>query len=524
MNRLQLSRPTQETAVIGRRVLLASASNLAGKLVVIAVALALMPFLLHRLGDVQYGLWILIGSTVAYGALLDLGICDAVTKHVAEYHARGDFERANGIIAAALALYTGLGLVALVLTGALAPAFPAIFAIPPSEHHTAVVLVLLLGVQLAISIPCAVFAAILKGLQRYGLLNALNSIGQLVSAAGTVVIVLNGGSVIEVVAANVLLSIGTQAMMVVCIRRVAPELRLGWRRPRRDHVRRIAVFSSSMFAIQAASYFQLKTDEIVIGAFLSAGIVAPYAMARRLSILPQMFCDQFLKILFPLSSQLHAENDAKRLRSLYLIGSRLTLMVLIPMTGTLVTLAGPVLALWAGTDYAHYAPIVVILALAVAIDTTQWPAGLILMGTARHHRLAAALLVAGLANLALSLALVRPYGAVGVALGTLIPTAAVSLGYVLPHAMSTIGVGMYDLFKEVLLPALVPAVPMAAVLYASQWAIEEHSVAFILGTAAAATLAYGVGYLSLARDPERQLVHSVARKALRIGLLRPTHS
>jgi len=380
----------QEAAMIRRRVLLASASNIAGKLVAIAAVFALMPFLLHRLGDVQYGLWILIGSTVNYGTLLDLGICDAVTKHVAEYHARGDFERTNGIIAAALALYTGLGLVALVLTGALAPAFPAIFAIPPSEHDTAVALGLMLGVQLAISIPCAVFAAVLRGLQRYGLLNALTSIGQLVSAAITVVIVLSGGSVIEVVAANVLLSVAGYAMTMVCIRRVAPELRFGWHRPRRDDVRRIAVFSLSMFAIQAASHLQLRTDEIVIGTFLSAGIVAPYAMARRLSLLPQVLCDQFLKIVFPLSSQLNAENDVKRLRSLYLIGTRLTLIVLIPVTGTLVMLAGPILTLWAGTDYGHYAPIVVILALAIAIDTTQWPAGLILMGTARHHRLAAA--------------------------------------------------------------------------------------------------------------------------------------
>jgi O-antigen/teichoic acid export membrane protein len=268
---------------------------------------------------------------------------------------------------------------------------------------------------------------------------------------------------------------------------------------------------------------QLRTDEIVIGTFLSAGIVAPYAMARRLSLLPQVLCDQFLKIVFPLSSQLNAENDVKRLRSLYLIGTRLTLIVLIPVTGTLVMLAGPILTLWAGTDYGHYAPIVVILALAIAIDTTQWPAGLILMGTARHHRLAAALFVASLVNLALSLVLVRTYGAVGVALGTLIPMAAVSLGYVLPHAMNTIGVGLHPMLKEVLMPALVPAMPMAAILYASQWAVEAHSLYSIAGTAAAATLVYAVGYLFVARDPERQLVHSLAQGALRIAL-RPTHS
>ena len=146
------------------------------------------------------------------------------------------------------------------------------------------------------------------------------------------------------------------------------------------------------------------------------------------------------------------------------------------------------------------------------------------MGMGRHHRLAAALLVASLVNLALSLVLVRTYGAVGVALGTLIPTAAVSLGYVLPHAMKTMGVGPRRMLKEVLMPALVPAVPMAAVLYASQEVIEAHSLYSIVGTAALATLVYAVGCLFVARDPERQVLHSLTRGALRIALLRPTHS
>jgi stage V sporulation protein B len=198
--------------------------------------------------------------------------------------------------------------------------------------------------------------------------------------------------------------------------------------------------------------------------------------------------------------------------------------MMVPLAGVLIALAGPILTLWVGPAYAEYAPIVIILTLANFIEMSQWPGMAILQGMARHRRLATAWVGAALANLALSLALIHVYGAIGVALGTLIPTTAVCAGFVLPHAMRTIGVGARDVLKEVFLPALVPAIPMMAVLYASQWLTEARSLLSLLCTVSIAGLVYVAGYLGLARDLERQLVHGFARRALRIAFMRPTHS
>jgi O-antigen/teichoic acid export membrane protein len=513
--------------MILRRVLLASVSSYANKLVAITIAFVLVPFLLHRLGDAQYGLWILISSIVANGELLDVGIGPAIAKYVAEYHAERNSERANGLIATAFSLYTVLGLVALVLAVALAYMFAELFAIPPSEHGTAATLVLLLGAQLAISMPCTTFAAILRGLQRYDLLNAVSIFGQITSASATVIIVLCNGGVIEIVAANLLIWSATQIMNIRCIRRVAPEFRLGWRGARLDLVRTVAVFSSSMFAIHAAGRVQTKVDEIVIGARLSAAVVAPYAIARQLSGIPQLICEQFLKVFIPLSSQLNAEGDRYRIQLLYVIGSRVTLAILMPIGGVLVTVAGPLLTAWVGPSYAGYAPICVILTLASLIETSQWPGMLILQGIAQHHRLAAAWVCAATANLALSLMLVRTHGAIGVAVGTLVPTTAVCFGFVLPHAMQIIGIPFRDMLKKVFLPTLVPAVPMAIVLYSAGQISDMHSLLSIMSTASLAVMVYMAGYLGLAGDYERQTLNEFmkkVRKVLHNALVRPIHS
>jgi len=88
--------------MLRRRVLVGTISNYASKIVTLIGLFFLTPFILRELGRDLFGLWTLVGSVVAYGALLDFGIATAVTKYVAEYHSRGEMEEANRLIATSL--------------------------------------------------------------------------------------------------------------------------------------------------------------------------------------------------------------------------------------------------------------------------------------------------------------------------------------------------------------------------------------------------------------------------------------
>ena len=70
---------TKEGA-IRRYLVVSTLSNYAGQIVTTGVWFALTPFVLHRLGPTQYGLWALVASFVAYGQLLDFGIGAAVAS------------------------------------------------------------------------------------------------------------------------------------------------------------------------------------------------------------------------------------------------------------------------------------------------------------------------------------------------------------------------------------------------------------------------------------------------------------
>jgi O-antigen/teichoic acid export membrane protein len=491
-------------------------SNYIGKFANLGVWFFLTPFILSRLGAGTYGLWVLVGSVAAYGSLFDLGIGGAITKYVAEYRATGVYEEARGLIATALSIHTVLGLIVFLLSLAFAPAFPTLFHLPTEQHGTAITLVILSGLGAGLLIPSTAPPAILAGLHRYDLINLTSVCGLLLSAAASVVVLLLWNSIASLIIINIVVNLLMQALNVWLIHHTAPELRIGWRGTSRPLVRRVASFSFTLFILQLNGYLEAKTDEIVIGANLPIASVTPYNIALRLSSLPQMLAAQFASQILPLASTLDAQHARSQLRSLYIVGTRLTLALFLPVGIVITALAAPILGFWVGPAYSNYAHLVLILTLAGFIDMSQWPAGLILQGMARHHVLAAMSLLSGVGNLVLSLVLVRVMGLTGVALGTLIPTSIVCLGIILPYSMRVIGVGLREFIADILAPVLLPALPMVAVVFILKTLLGVNSLIGLLAVMAASMLVYAVAYLIMAAGtPERQVFHNTTSSVIR---------
>lgn len=58
----------------------------------VIVGVFLSPFILHRLGDAAFGIWVLIFSITGYYGLFDLGIRSSIVRYVSKYTATGDRE------------------------------------------------------------------------------------------------------------------------------------------------------------------------------------------------------------------------------------------------------------------------------------------------------------------------------------------------------------------------------------------------------------------------------------------------
>lgn len=503
---------------IPHRVFRSVASNYVGEAAAVVTGVVLTPFILRRLGVEHFGLWALATGLVSYGAVLDLGISGAVVKYVAEHGARGELGRARGLVATALRLYTALGILAVALSGVVAAVLPRVVHLSAEHRQLALWLILLSGFGLGVAIPCGTALSVLRGLQRFDLVNLLAVPGILLTGAGTVVVLLLGGDVLGMVGVGIATTTAMQVPAVWLVRKLAPELRFGWRGGSIGLARTVFSFSSSVAVVQLAGILTVKLDTAVVGGARGVAAVTPYALAQRLAQLVELVTKQFLKVILPLATEIGARNDRESLRSLFLSGTRLTLAASLPVAIGLAVLSPQILTLWVGADYARYSDLVVILAAHGMIDTMLWPGVMVLMAIERHRPLAWMALGNGIANLGLSLVLVRPFGLMGVAVGTVVPASLEAFLLVIPYAMRTIGVSPGTVVKQVYLPVALPALLLAAVLGAARKTADTSSVGALVAITVSGAIVYVSAYVAVgASSAERTFYRSLPGSVRRVA-------
>jgi O-antigen/teichoic acid export membrane protein len=491
-------------ATIARHLMRSTASNVAARVAVLGIWFVVTPFMVHRLGGTDYGLWVLVASLIAYGDLLDLGIGAAVTRYVAELRARGRSDEASVLVATALNMYCVIALLVTAVSVPFAVVFPDVFGIAKDQQGDARWVVLLTGVALAIRLPGLTAYSVLRGLQRFGIINIISVSTAVAQGAAFVAALLLGGGVVGLAAVALPLTVLNFAAMVLVIRRVAPDIRFGLRGGERRLVATVASFSGALIVINGAGVIKTKTDEIVIAAALPLSAVTPYSIARRLSELPTLLTYEFVRLLFPLASHLHGSEDTGKLRALYVGSTRVTLALFVPIAIALMVLAGPFLTAWVGERYAGDADVAVILIAAGALELVRYPGGMMMMASNAHRPLAIFAGASALLNLSLSVILVGSIGVTGVALGTLIAGSLEAL-VVLPFGMRHFRVPARTMLSQALAPGLLPAVPAVVALLGLRAALAPASLPAVVGVGAIGGLVYAAGYLSFSATADERL-------------------
>jgi len=103
-----------------------------------------------------------------------------------------------------------------------------------------------------------------------------------------------------------------------------------------------------------------------------------------------------------------------------------------------------------------------------------------------------------ISNLVLSVVLVRWYGLIGVAIGTLIPMVVFSMFVVFPAACRRVELSRWTVFRESIWPAAWPAIVMAAFILLARRYGGDASWSWMMVQAMLAALIYAALFLSFA--------------------------
>jgi O-antigen/teichoic acid export membrane protein len=152
---------------------------------------------------------------------------------------------------------------------------------------------------------------------------------------------------------------------------------------------------------------------------------AYYAVAATVSTMLTVPQSAVVNTLIPIASGICATSNPDRLGAFVLKATRNSTALLCLIVFPLLLGMGLFLRVWVGSDYAlHALPMAAVLVLAQFIRLTLLPYAAIGFAAGQQQRMLYSPLGEGIVNLACSLAGVRYFGALGVALGTLVGACA----------------------------------------------------------------------------------------------------
>jgi O-antigen/teichoic acid export membrane protein len=459
----------------------------------VLVGIFLSPYILHRLGDEAFGLWILIFSVTGYYGLFDLGIRSSIIRYVAQYSATEQYDDLNQLLNTAMFSYGGIGAVTMAITLAAAYHLNSIFRIPADFVGTARWLLLMVGFSVSLGFPLGVFSGTLEGLQRFYLLNFTNVSSILLRAALIVIALQHGGGLLTVALITTALPLLTGLVNFAIVLHLLP-LHFGPKYVSRASLRRIASYSGTTFLIIVAWRLRFKTDAMIIGTFVSAVAVTYFTIGSRLVDYASEVVSSLAQIFLPMSSQSQAQGDQDALRKIFVAGNRACAFIIFPITAILTILGKSVIEAWVGPKYvATSYPVLLILLYPTTLMLAQSASGRTLWGMAKHRTWAYVVLVEGTANVVLSVILVRRYGIVGDAIGTAIPLTCSMLFFLPQHLCRLLGIKLRTyIFQAFTLPAVLCLPLIAVLLLMKRWFVPHH-LGPLLVQLAIAGVTYGAG-------------------------------
>lgn len=491
----------------------------------LVVMFFMSPFVVRTLGDERYGVWSLLISLTGYLGLVELGTRAGLGRYINYYLGKEDTPKLNATISTAMAMFTVVGIILLLVAGVLAIFVGSVFQkIPAQALPEARIVIFCVAANLFLSFLSAAFKQLLQAFERFELTNAIDLAVLALRTAGIIAALLTTRSLALMAMIHMAGGLVGVALTYWLARRQFPDLQLRPRLISRKRFREILGFSVWAFVGSIAMRLLYTTDTFVIMILLGPKEVTYYTVGGMLLMRSRELVLQCARVFSPQIMQDCAREDWKSLRILFRRGSNLTMAVAIPIMTGLIVFGHEFLALWMGPHRADRGyPVLCILAASQFFALATNIASPIYSGLNRVRLGACFTLLQGVTNLGLTLLFVMllDMGIEGVAWGTFYPRIvfACLAAYL---AMRWIGLGAFLMIRTLVWRWVLATALFFGACWAIRTMLPQGSWSIFLTKTALAICAYApLAWLVLAQREERDriygfLVGKLSQRAARL--------
>lgn len=264
-----------------------------------SVNILLAPFLIGKIGQSQYGLYQLIGAFVGYLTILDFGLGNTITRYIAEYRHTKDKKKEENFLSSILILYAIIIVLVVVISIILYCTLGRIFPnLTIQELADSKIMFLILILNIIITVPGGMFAAIINGYEIYifpRLVAILKTIGKVVVIYFVVTL---GAQAIGIVIVDTVFNIIViLANYLMCKKKI--KIKVKFYEFDKNMMKEIFNYSFFIFLNIVFSQVNWKVDQTIIGMKMSTIAVTIYVVGNNFSSVFQQFSTAISGVFLP---------------------------------------------------------------------------------------------------------------------------------------------------------------------------------------------------------------------------------
>ena len=424
----------------------------------------IVPILMNGLGQFSYGIWITLITIFGALGVTDLGMGQSITKLIAQYS--NDPKRTNYIntvVSTTFSISSVIGII-IILVNIMISFYIGKFMHFNSSSIQFVYIILSINFFLGFTFG-STYNNILIGYKKIYVSNIINILKSIILLISTIIIFKMHGSL--KVLSVIYLGITILSILVsrYTIRKSLKSIKIKYSLYDKKLFK--VIFSPGVyyFILQISCLIIYNTDNIVLSYFVGASIVALYASTYKI-------IDIFMKLvftatdnLFPFISEMEGDNNLNDIKKMNINSSKYSLGFGIFLSTMFIFFSENIMNIWLGSGKFIGNAVVFTFCASLIINSITHNSAIYISALYKHKAISMCTIIEATMNLILSIVLVRKFGTIGVAIGTLIASLLNSAWFVPYYCCRVLKIRIMDYFHKVLLSNGIILVLFSALLF-----------------------------------------------------------
>jgi O-antigen/teichoic acid export membrane protein len=399
-------------------------SGVANRALGVVIGLMSVPLTIHYLGAERYGVWALVGSTLAWLRLADIGIGNGLTNAIASAFGAERHDLVKAHISTGFALLSGISLM---LGVAVAIAWPWVswndifnvkteIAKAEVGHAMAAAIIVFL-----VSFPLSITGRVYTATQDAKLANYWGAAGNVMSLVALFLVTQTQGGLVWLVIAVSGTAVAMDALSGAWLFLVRkPHFAPHWKGIRRNSVHTVMNVGIQFFLIQILALIIFEADNFFVAHYLGADQVPSYNLTYKLFGYCSLVQGLLFNYVWVAYSEAIARRDIEWVRKTFRMNMTFSLLSTTAMIIPLIFIAQPFIRVWAGEVAVPSMSLVYWMAAWTMINAYCSPISCLLAAAGHLKAQLFYSFATVVVNVALSIHLVKGWGSAGVIAATVL--------------------------------------------------------------------------------------------------------